>query len=140
MRSKELPGLPDHRAVYRTAQPTVQSVRLGDGVIHPQHKAFRTHTDGLLALNAHGMPQWWDRQGDGTVYRDATSSGAGKPTPMALQHAPPAKDDHTLEYVFGVLTERTAYRPAHGAGPARPRSSGHRRHRRQAVAAAAHQT
>ncbi|MFD9607310.1 hypothetical protein [Streptomyces sp. NPDC059970] len=105
MRSKDLPGLPEHRAVYGTSQPTVQSIRAEGGIVHPQHKAFRADAGGLLVRNEHGMLAWWDRQGDGTVYRDAATNSTSKPVPMPLQHGALAKSPHALEYVFGVLTE-----------------------------------
>ncbi|WP_344442737.1 lipase/acyltransferase domain-containing protein [Kitasatospora nipponensis] len=106
MRSEPPPRLPDHRAVYGTSQPTVQSIRIDSGVVHPQHRAFRADARGLLVRDANGMPVWSDRQGDGTVYRDAASGGTGKPVPLPLQHGALAKDRHALAYVHGVLTEQ----------------------------------
>jgi len=105
MRAEDLPPLPGHRAVYGTAQPTVQSIRIDSGVVHPQRRAFRSDEHGDLVRDEHGIPVWWNRQGDGTVYRDAANSGASKPVSVPLQHGALAKDPHALAYVLGVLTE-----------------------------------
>ncbi|MFG2987981.1 hypothetical protein ACGFZK_01450 [Streptomyces sp. NPDC048257] len=92
-------------ALDRADRPTVQSIRIDGGVVHPHRRSFRSDAHGDLVRDEHGVPVWWDRQGDGTVYRDAASNGATQPVPVPLQHGAPAKDPHALAYVLGVLTE-----------------------------------
>jgi hypothetical protein len=98
-------ALPGHRAVVGIAQPTVQSLRLEDGIVHVQYVGFRPDTDGDLRRTPDGVPERHDRAGDGTVQRDAASmSGAGV-TYLPLQHGALANDSVALRYVQAVLTE-----------------------------------
>ncbi|MFH9969887.1 esterase/lipase family protein [Streptomyces mirabilis] len=105
MRSDDGVILPGHRAVVGVAQPTVQSIRVTEGVVHPQHDAFLTYPDGELRRDANGIPERRDRAGDGTVYRDAARGGVSKPVYLPVQHGALAKDETVLRYVNAVLTE-----------------------------------
>lgn len=106
MRSSQTPSLPCRLAVVGVAQETVQSIRIENGVVHPQNRAFLTHTDGELRRDRHGIPEWYDRWGDGTVYRDAASNGAARTTYLPVQHGALAKDKAVLHHIHAVLTER----------------------------------
>ncbi|MEV7937200.1 hypothetical protein AB0O82_13785 [Kitasatospora sp. NPDC088264] len=112
MRSDGSAALPGHRAVVGVAQPTVQSIRVENGLVYPQHWAFKAGEHGDLKRTVHGIPQRLDRWGDGTVYRDAASGGADRPVYLPLQHGALGKGDVALRYVHGVLTEDDGY-----AGP-----------------------
>ncbi|MFE6155556.1 esterase/lipase family protein [Streptomyces sp. NPDC057889] len=109
--------LPGHRAVVGVAQPTMQSLRLADGVVHEQHVAFRTHPDGQLVRDADGVPERRDRAGDGTVYRESASLGGPVITYLPLQHGALAKDGGVLRHVRAVITEQDdQLGPPMGAG------------------------
>lgn len=100
------PGLPGHRAVIGIAQPTVQSLRIENGIVHAQYEAFRTHGDGMLRRDADGVPIRQDRTGDGTVYRDAASTSTpSSATYLPVQHGALAKNSTALRFVHAVLTE-----------------------------------
>lgn len=119
MRAPGTPGLPGHRAVVGVAQPTAQSLRLVDGVVHEQYAAFERNGDGEPARDPDtGLPTRRDRAGDGTVYRDAAApAGAVGVTWLPLQHGALAKDSVALAYVRAVLTEHDQdLGPALGAG------------------------
>ncbi|WP_189269101.1 esterase/lipase family protein [Streptomyces fuscichromogenes] len=112
-------ALPAHRAVVGVAQPTVQSVRIEAGVVQPQYMSFIAGEHGDLRRDEHGIPEWCDRWGDGTVYRDAATLGTEKPVYLPVQHGSLAKDDVALRYVHGVLTEESVYAgPPMGPGEA----------------------
>ncbi|TQE30531.1 hypothetical protein Sipo8835_23140 [Streptomyces ipomoeae] len=109
--------LPSHRAVVGVAQPTMQSLRLADGLAHEQYVAFRTHPDGTLARDGNGIPERRDRAGDGTVYRDSASLGSLATTYLPLQHGALAKDSIALRHVRAVITEQDdELGPPMGAG------------------------
>jgi hypothetical protein len=100
------PALPGHRAVVGVAQPTVQSLRIDNGIVHAQHEAFRAYADGQLRRDADGVPERHDRAGDGTVYRDSASIGTpASTTYLPVQHGALAKHSTALRYVHAVLTE-----------------------------------
>jgi hypothetical protein len=101
----EMPGLPDHRAVVGTTQPTIQSMRLSDGVVHEQYVSFRTHADGELVRNAHGIPERRDRTGDGTVYRESASIEAPPSMYPSTQHGALANNADVLNHVKAITTE-----------------------------------
>lgn len=109
MRAEAADVLPDHRAVAGVAQVTVQSIRIEDGVVYPQCKAFKVDAAGELVRNEDGIPQVWDRWGDGTVYRDAATNSARQPVWMPVQHGALAKHDSALKYIHSVLIEYDGY-------------------------------
>ncbi|MCX4993464.1 triacylglycerol lipase [Streptomyces sp. NBC_00568] len=112
MRTEAAVVLPDHRAVAGVAQPTVQSVRIKNGIVYPEYRAFKVDAAGELVRNCHGIPKGWDRWGDGTVYRDAATNSVRQPVWMPVQHGALAKHDSALKYIHSVLTEYDGY-----AGP-----------------------
>ncbi|MCL6670440.1 esterase/lipase family protein [Streptomyces panaciradicis] len=119
MRAPGTPALPGHRAVVGVAQPTAQSLRLENGVVHEQYVSFESDGEGELAREpATGVPLRRDRAGDGTVCRDAaTLPGTAAATWLPLQHGALAKDGVALAFVRAVLTERDKDRgPALGVG------------------------
>ncbi|MGW3231697.1 esterase/lipase family protein [Kitasatospora sp. NPDC001095] len=97
-------SLPGHRAVVGVAQPTVQSMRLKEGMVHAQYVTFRTHSDGRLVRDAVGVPQRVDLAGDGTVYRDSGSLGGPAVTHLPLQHGPMSRDSDVIRHVRNVIT------------------------------------
>ncbi|WUH92851.1 hypothetical protein OG900_23915 [Streptomyces sp. NBC_00433] len=105
MRSPGAAALPDHRAVVGVGQETVQGIRVDGAVVTPRFEAFLTHSDGHLRRDAHGVPERRDRQGDGTVYRDAAHRGAAGPVYLPVQHGALAGNETVLRYVHAVLTE-----------------------------------
>ncbi|GGJ69538.1 hypothetical protein GCM10010121_095330 [Streptomyces brasiliensis] len=82
------PALPGHRAVVGVAQPTVQCLRIENGVVHARHEAFRAYADGDLRRDADGVPERHDRAGDGTVYRDSASIGTPASTTYPTARSP----------------------------------------------------
>ncbi|MEV0982115.1 hypothetical protein [Streptomyces sp. NPDC049915] len=99
-------ALPGHRAVVGVAQPTVQSLRIKSGIVHAQYETFRAGAGGGLKLDVDGVPERFDRAGDGTVYRDAASIGTpASTTYLPIQHGALAKHNSALRYVHAVLTE-----------------------------------
>ncbi|MFJ4849205.1 hypothetical protein [Streptomyces sp. NPDC088733] len=112
------PALPGHRAVVGVAQPTVQSLRIENGIVRARYEAFRAYADGELRRNADGVPERHDRAGDGTVYRDSASIGTpASMTYLPVQHGALAKHSTALRYVHAVLTEHDEHLgPPMGAG------------------------
>jgi hypothetical protein len=76
------------RAQVGVAQPTLQSMRITDG-----EPSFHYSVAGA------------DRQGDGTVYRDAAAPADCVPDYVAQRHGRLAATDECLEYLRAVLTE-----------------------------------
>ncbi|MFF3403508.1 esterase/lipase family protein [Streptomyces sp. NPDC002659] len=110
-------ALPGHRPLVGVAQPTMQSLRLTDGLVHQQYVAFRTHSDGALVRDANGIPERRDRAGDGTVYRESATLAGPAVTYLPLQHGALAKDSVVLRHVRAVITELDEYLgPPLGAG------------------------
>ncbi|MEU3855204.1 hypothetical protein [Streptomyces sp. NPDC029554] len=115
--SQDPSGLPGHRPVVGVAQPTMQSLRLTDGLVHEQYAAFRTYSDGALVRDADGIPERWDRAGDGTVYRDSATLTGPAVTYLPLQHGALAKDSIVLRHIRAVITEQEEHLgPPLGAG------------------------
>lgn len=110
--------LPGHRAVVGSSQPTMQSMRLESGVVHEQYVGFEQHRDGDLIRDRAGVPLRKDRMGDGTVYRESASSGAGPAvTYLPLQHGALAKGSDAVGHIRAILTERDGdIGPPMGAG------------------------
>ncbi|MBM9507161.1 lipase/acyltransferase domain-containing protein [Actinacidiphila acididurans] len=105
MRSPGAVRVPDHRAVVGIAQETVQSIRMTDAVATGQYESFLAHADGRLRRDAHGIPERRNRQGDGTVHRDAAHTGPARPVYFPVQHGALAGNASVLKYVHAVLTE-----------------------------------
>jgi hypothetical protein len=86
-----------HRAVVGVAQPTAQSLTLTGGLVTPLPYTCLGDADN---------PVRTDRMGDGTVCRDAATSGeASKHHYLPAQHAGLAKIDESLTAICHILTE-----------------------------------
>ncbi|MFD3804764.1 hypothetical protein ACFWTC_14290 [Streptomyces sp. NPDC058619] len=110
-------ALPGHRPIVGVAQPTMQSLRLTDGLVHEQYVAFQTHSDGALLRDTNGIPERRDRAGDGTVYRESATLPGPAVTYLPLQHGALAKDSVVLRHIRAVITEQVEHLgPPMGAG------------------------
>ncbi|MFF2045514.1 hypothetical protein ACFVVX_34355 [Kitasatospora sp. NPDC058170] len=105
-RHRRTAPLPRHRAVVGTAQPTPQSLRLRDGVVHEQYAGFTSHSDDTPVRDGDGIPVLTDRAGDGTVHQDSASRGGDAITYLPLQHGALAADRSARHHVRAVITER----------------------------------
>lgn len=79
-------------------QPTMQSVRIADGVAEP---LFYTCLDA-----PQGGLQRVDRRGDSTVYRDAAAMEGAEPAYLPQSHAALAKSEEAVAHACAVMTER----------------------------------
>ncbi|MFF7635971.1 hypothetical protein ACFZB9_22915 [Kitasatospora sp. NPDC008050] len=104
-----VPGL---RAVVGVGQPTVQSVRVADGVAHPQQFGFTVRPEGGLRRGADDRPLRTDLAGDGTVHLPAASRGGPAITYLPVAHGALGQDESAIQHVCAVLTEQD-----HALGP-----------------------
>lgn len=77
------------RPLVGQAQPTLQSVRFGDGTAH-----FEEHVNGI------------DERGDGTVYRYSAAPKGATEMPLPQTHGSLAQSDEAQTFVEAALTHR----------------------------------
>ena len=96
-----------HHTLVGVQQPTVQTVRLVDGVAEPLFYTHITAPDGRATRV--------DRRGDSTVYRDAAAPPGAAPSHLPQSHSALAKSEEGIAHVCAVLT-RTPLGPPLGIG------------------------
>lgn len=82
-------------ALVGVQQPTMQSVRIANGVAEP---LFHT------CFDREGKLERVDRRGDSTVYRDSASLGGLDPAYLPQSHLALAKSDEGVAYACAVMT------------------------------------
>lgn len=102
-RTKPVPGV--HRPVVGTDQPTWQSLRITDGIPHPEAVSYLW--DGnTLQRDEWGRPQSRDDLGDGTVFRYAAVPDGDRSSTLAQQHGALAKSPEAVTYTCNEVTDR----------------------------------
>jgi len=92
-----------HWPIAGSAQPTLQSMRLEDGVVYGQHFCFEEDdASGERTLRR------VDRGGDGTVYRETAFLPGGEPSCWPVQHGMMPGNSDVLERVRQILAMRRA--------------------------------
>jgi pimeloyl-ACP methyl ester carboxylesterase len=78
-------------------QPTMQSVRIADGVAEPLfYTCFDAQEGGLQRV---------DRRGDSTVFRDAAALKGAEPAYLPQSHSDLAKSEEAVAHACAVMTE-----------------------------------
>ncbi|MDF4250941.1 hypothetical protein [Streptomyces sp. WMMB303] len=109
--------LPCHRQLVGIQQRTAASMTLEDGVVRPAEYSFRSHTDGELLRDRHGVPRRFPVQGDGTVHRASASLlSSSASVPFALQHGTLASDKAARLAVVDFLLEEDPLGPDQADG------------------------
>lgn len=91
-------GFAKLHAVVGVQQPTMQSLRIADGIAEP---LYHTCEDGPS-----GEIQRVDRRGDSTVYRDAASLPGAHLAHLPQSHSGLAKSEEALAHACAVMTSR----------------------------------
>lgn len=89
-------GVADVHAVVGVQQPTMQSVKIADGVAEP---LFYTCLDGPQS----GLRRV-DRRGDSTVYRDAAAPEGVEPAYLPQSHSALAKSEEAVAHACAAMT------------------------------------
>lgn len=99
--------IPGHRPAIGIFHPTPTSLSLDGGVLTLHTHGHRTGTDGLLVRDlATGIPEPVNREGDGTVYRDAAFPHHSAPAAyVPARHGALTRHKAALSHVAAVLTE-----------------------------------
>ena len=95
-----------HWPVVGFAQPTMQSMRLADGVVHGQNFGFQADDDGEVVTGADDRPEPIDRGGDGTVYRESAFLPGVEVSYRSVQHGAMPGNNDVLDQVRAILDER----------------------------------
>ncbi|TMR88463.1 lipase family alpha/beta hydrolase [Nonomuraea basaltis] len=108
--------LVNHHALVGTAQPTLQSLSLRDGLVIPHRHTFQLHTDEGFVREGSGVLVRIDDGGDGTVPRSSATLGGLRPSTLPQQHGSLARASEAVQLVCDVITERDAGAPRLGEG------------------------
>lgn len=107
-RRQQLAGRGNLHSLVGVEQPTMQSLRLRDGVVTPQFYTCEPTADGLSRV---------DRFGDSTVYRDAAAPAGAQPSVLPQCHGSIARTPEAITFVRAVLTPRELGPPLAGGRP-----------------------
>jgi pimeloyl-ACP methyl ester carboxylesterase len=105
-----------HQALVGTAQRTIQSLSLRDGVVIEHHHTFRLGTDGDFVRDLHGVLVRDDEGGDATVPRNSATLSGMRPATLPQQHGALAQTPEAIQLVCDVITERDYDAPRLGGG------------------------
>ena len=95
-----------HRPIVGIAQPTMQSMRLADGVVHGQNFCFEADDGSAGAVGLQVRPMPVDRDGDGTVYRESGFLPRAEASYRSVQHGAMQANNDVLDQVRAILDER----------------------------------